>query len=105
MYFPQVQVTGDIANAVWRIAEGVGTRSHWDFTPFERSRAGLDAQFVSGAADDRFPIYPARLVAEVRRAMPEDGPSSRRRRFWSCRSCPADSRVRATLRAGQQQTR
>ncbi|MCY1041886.1 acetolactate synthase large subunit [Corallococcus sp. bb12-1] len=73
VYFPQVQVTGDLANAVWRIAEGVGPRSHWDFTPFERARAGLDAQFVSGAADDRFPIYPARLVAEVRRAMPDDG--------------------------------
>ena len=42
---------------------------------------------------------------DARRAMPEDGPSSRRRRFWSCRSCPADSRVRAALRAGRQQTR
>jgi acetolactate synthase-1/2/3 large subunit len=73
VYFPQVEVTGDIANAVWRIAEGVGPRAHWDFTPFERARAGLDAQLARGLDDDRFPIYPARLVAEVRRAMPDDG--------------------------------
>ncbi|MFP2929629.1 acetolactate synthase large subunit [Pyxidicoccus sp. 3LG] len=73
VYFPQVEVTGDIANAVWRIAEGVGPRAHWDFAPFERARAGLEAQLVQGSADDRFPIHPARLVAEVRRAMPDDG--------------------------------
>jgi len=73
VYFPQVEVTGDIANAVWRIAEGVGPRAHWDFAPFERARAGLDAQLARGADEDRFPIYPARLVAEVRRALPDDG--------------------------------
>ncbi|HYI02995.1 acetolactate synthase large subunit [Hyalangium sp.] len=73
VYFPQVEVTGDIANAVWRIAEGVGPRAHWDFAPFERARQGLDAQLARGIDDDRFPLYPARLVAEVRRAMPEDG--------------------------------
>ncbi|QRK10422.1 acetolactate synthase large subunit [Archangium violaceum] len=73
VYFPKVEVTGDIANAVWRLAEGVGPRSHWDFSPFEQARAGLDAQLARGTDDDRFPIYPARLVAEVRRAMPDDG--------------------------------
>jgi hypothetical protein len=66
VYFPQVQVTGDIANAVWRLAEGVGSRSHWDFSPFERARAGLDAQLARGTDDERFPIYPARLVARAR---------------------------------------
>jgi len=73
VYFPKVEVTGDIANAVWRIAEGLGSRSHWDFAPFEKARAGLEAQLAKGAGDDRFPIYPARLVAEVRRALPDDG--------------------------------
>ncbi|MCP3140960.1 acetolactate synthase large subunit [Pyxidicoccus xibeiensis] len=73
VYFPQVEVTGDIANAVWRIAEGVGPRTHWDFAPFERARSGLEAQLAQGSAEDRFPIHPARLVAEVRRAMPDDG--------------------------------
>ncbi|MBF5044531.1 acetolactate synthase large subunit [Aggregicoccus sp. 17bor-14] len=73
VYFPQVEVTGDIANAVWRIAEGLGPRAHWDFAPFEKARAALDAQLALGARDDRFPIYPARLVAEVRRALPDDG--------------------------------
>ncbi|MCK8496628.1 acetolactate synthase large subunit [Myxococcus fulvus] len=74
VYFPKLEVTGDIANAVWRIAEGLGQRgASWDFAPFEKARAGLEAQLARGAADDRFPIYPARLVAEVRRALPDDG--------------------------------
>ncbi|NTX14043.1 acetolactate synthase large subunit [Myxococcus sp. CA056] len=73
VYFPKLEVTGDIANAVWRIAEGLGSRTNWDFTPFEKARAGLEAQLAKGFADDRFPIYPARLVAEVRRALPDDG--------------------------------
>lgn len=73
VYFPQLEVTGDIANAVWRIGEGLGARAHWDFAPFERFRAGLEAQLAHGGDDDRFPIYPARLVAELRRALPDDG--------------------------------
>ncbi|AKQ67271.1 Acetolactate synthase large subunit [Myxococcus hansupus] len=73
VYFPQLEVTGDIANAVWRIGEGVGPRAHWDFAPFEKLRAGLEAQLAHGGDDDRFPIYPARLVAEMRRAVPDDG--------------------------------
>ncbi|NVJ07650.1 acetolactate synthase large subunit [Myxococcus sp. AM001] len=73
VYFPQLEVTGDIANAVWRIGEGLGARAHWDFAPFEKFRAGLEAQLAHGGDDDRFPIYPARLVAELRRAVPDDG--------------------------------
>ncbi|AEI66295.1 acetolactate synthase large subunit [Corallococcus macrosporus] len=73
VYFPQLEVTGDIANAVWRIGEGLGARARWDFTPFEKFRAGLEAQLAQGGDDDRFPIYPARLVAELRRALPDDG--------------------------------
>ncbi|KFE62493.1 acetolactate synthase large subunit [Hyalangium minutum] len=73
VYFPQVEVTGDIANAVWRIAEGVGPRTHWDFAPFERIRSELYTQLGRGTEDERFPIHPVRLVSEVRRVMPEDG--------------------------------
>ncbi|NVI98263.1 acetolactate synthase large subunit [Myxococcus sp. AM009] len=73
VYFPQLEVTGDIANAVWRIGEGLGQRAHWDFAPFEKFRAGLEAQLAHGGDDDRFPIYPARLVAELRRALADDG--------------------------------
>lgn len=32
-----------------------------------------DAHLLLGANDSRFPIYPQRLVAEVRAVMPDDG--------------------------------
>ncbi|APR78056.1 Acetolactate synthase large subunit protein [Minicystis rosea] len=73
VYFPQIEVTGDIANAVWRIAEGLTPQPHWDFTLFDRVREALAAHLEKGTGDDRFPIHPPRLVAEVRRAMPDDG--------------------------------
>ena len=33
----------------------------------------LAAQMLEGSEDDRFPVYPQRLVADVRQAMPDDG--------------------------------
>ncbi|MFT3764856.1 MAG: acetolactate synthase large subunit [Minicystis sp.] len=73
VYFPQIEVTGDIANAVWRIAEGLIPQPHWDFALFDRVREALAGHLEKGTGDDRFPIHPPRLVAEVRRALPDDG--------------------------------
>jgi acetolactate synthase-1/2/3 large subunit len=33
----------------------------------------LDQQLLEGVADDRFPVYPQRLVADIRKVMPDDG--------------------------------
>jgi len=73
VYFPQIEVTGDIANAVWRIAEQVTPQPHWDFSYFDRVRMALGDHLARGADDDRFPLFPPRIVADVRRAMPDDG--------------------------------
>ena len=78
VYFPQLEVVGDIANAIWRITEGLAPepaspQSHWDFSFFQTVREHHDAHVVKRADDDRFPIHPARVVAEVRKVMPEDG--------------------------------
>lgn len=73
VYFPQVEVIGDIANSVWQITEHLEKQPHWDFSrPLEVREAG-EAHVCLGADDDRFPIYPQRLVADVRRVMPADG--------------------------------
>ncbi|MDH4559058.1 acetolactate synthase large subunit [Pseudomonas sp. BN417] len=73
VYFPQVEVIGDIANAVWQIGEALTDTSHWDFTRLLAIREANEAQVAEGADDDRFPIYPQRLVADVRRALPSEG--------------------------------
>jgi acetolactate synthase-1/2/3 large subunit len=73
VYFPQLEVIGDIANAVWRMTGQLERQEHWDFSFFEIVRDKLAVQIAEGTDDDRYPIYPQRLVREVREVMQEDG--------------------------------
>lgn len=73
VYAPQIEVTGDIANAVWRLSEAVSPQPHWDMRAFDEDRRILLEHLGREADDGRFPIHPPRLVAEVQRAMPDDG--------------------------------
>jgi acetolactate synthase I/II/III large subunit len=73
VYFPQVEVIGDIGNSVWRLKQRIEPQSHWDFTYFDTVREHLDRHLAEGADDDRFPIYPQRLVADIRKVLgPQD---------------------------------
>ncbi|WP_416424054.1 acetolactate synthase large subunit [Pseudomonas sp. App30] len=73
VYFPQIEVVGDIANAVWQISEALEPQPHWDFSRLMTIREANEAQIAEGADDNRFPIYPQRMVADVRRALPSEG--------------------------------
>lgn len=73
VYFPQVEVVGDIANAVWQMKEHITPAAKWDFSRIDTIRRAAEENLLVGADDDRFPVYPQRLVAEVRKAMPSDG--------------------------------
>src|SRR3989344_6223630 len=73
VYFPQIEVIGDIANAVWQIGEALNDTSHWDFTRLMAIRDANEAQIIEGADDNRFPVYPQRLVADIRRVLPSEG--------------------------------
>ena len=73
VYFPQLQLIGDIATGVCALAEGLEPSEGYDFEPFERVRDAIRAEAARQADDPGFPLSPARIVAEVRRAMPEDG--------------------------------
>ena len=73
VYFPQVEVVGDIANSVWQIKQALTAQEHWDFNYFLQIRERVKAHLLEGADDPRFPIYPQRLVADIRKVMPDDG--------------------------------
>ena len=73
VYFPQVEVVGDIANSVWQIKQALTTQEQWDFNYFLQIRERVEAHLLEGADDPRFPIYPQRLVADIRKVMPDDG--------------------------------
>ncbi|MBK6721470.1 MAG: acetolactate synthase large subunit [Sphingomonadales bacterium] len=73
VYFPQIEVIGDIANAIWQIKEAIKPQPHWNFDFMLKARAAEVAHTDSISGDARFPIYPPHLVKQVRAAMPDDG--------------------------------
>ncbi|OED13775.1 acetolactate synthase large subunit [Burkholderia sp. A2] len=73
VYFPQIEVVGDIANAVWQMKEAVTPQSHWDFERFRMIKEHFDAHLQKGQHDPRFPMYPVRTVNDLYNALPVDG--------------------------------
>src|SRR6056297_468378 len=73
VYFPQLEVTGDIANAIWQITERIEVQDHWDFAFARQVRKALIDDLESGRDMNDFPVHPRRLVHAVRDALPEDG--------------------------------
>ncbi len=73
VYFPQVELVGDIAYSIWKIGDELPEQCHRDYSFFEKVRTALTDHLQQGAADSRFPIYPQRLVADVRRVMTPEG--------------------------------
>lgn len=73
VYFPQVEVIGDIANAIWKMKEDIVVSSDWSFDAMYKARAAEKAHTASLDGDARFPIFPPHLVKVVRDAMPGDG--------------------------------
>jgi len=73
VYFPQLEVVGDIATSVQRMANRVGTTDSHDFSYFMKVRDYVMAHMQEKSDDSSFPMKPQRLVADVRKAIPEDG--------------------------------
>ena len=75
VYFPQIEVIGDIGNAIWELNNGAkkGSEAGWDFTRMMTVREHHDANILEGSDDARFPCYPQHVVKKVREALPDDG--------------------------------
>jgi acetolactate synthase-1/2/3 large subunit len=73
VYFPQIEVIGDIANAMWQIKEDIVPSGTWNFEPMLRARKAEAEHTARMCGDERFPIFPPCLVQRVREAMPADG--------------------------------
>ena len=73
VYFPQIEVIGDIANGIWQMMEDILPQARWDFSRMmQAQKAGADHAAAS-VGDMRYPIYPQYLVHQIRKAMPGDG--------------------------------
>jgi acetolactate synthase-1/2/3 large subunit len=73
VYFPQLEVVGDIATSVQRIANRVGKVDTHDFSYFMKVRDHVMEHIEEGKDDPSFPMKPQRFVGDVRKVIPEDG--------------------------------
>jgi acetolactate synthase I/II/III large subunit len=70
VYFPQLELIGDISSSFVSLTERLESLGPHEFEPFRK--AVLD-HISAGADDPRFPMIPQRIVADVRKVMPDDG--------------------------------
>lgn len=73
VYFPQLNVIGDIATSVEHIASHVKDKSNWDLSYYDRIKEEVESHLSKYSKDNRFPVLPQRLVHIIREELPEDG--------------------------------
>jgi len=72
VYFPQVEVVGDIAASIDQLKTMIGGEVKFDLSYFERVKGEIESHTVEGGNDNRFPIIPQRFVADTRKVMGDD---------------------------------
>lgn len=73
VYFPQLDIVGDIAGTIDQLADKLEINDNWDFSYFARVKSEVELHLKEKSEDSRFPVIPQYLVAQVRKTMPDDG--------------------------------
>jgi len=73
IYYPQIGLIGDIAHSIYQICNKITPQSHWNFSYFNEIKEATEQHLLEGIGDNRFPVYPQRLVHDIRQVMPDDG--------------------------------
>lgn len=73
VYFPQLEVVGDIANTIWKFKERLKNQPCWDTSFMLDVKKEFEAHMLKGVDDPRFPLVPQRVVADLRKQVPHDG--------------------------------
>jgi acetolactate synthase-1/2/3 large subunit len=72
VFFPHAEILGDIGPSLTLLADQLEGKLKLD-AAFLALREEILGRIAEGSDDDRFPVIPQRLVADVRKVMPEDG--------------------------------
>jgi len=72
VYFPQLNVVGDIDSTIQRLTDGIQNRSRWNFDCFAEVQRHVDGRLSRYFEDARFPMLPQRLVHRLRERLDED---------------------------------
>ena len=73
VYFPGIEVIGDIANAIWQMKEDIVPSGSWNCGHMLDYHKAEVEHTASLSGDARFPNFPPHLVQQVRDVMPDDG--------------------------------
>jgi acetolactate synthase-1/2/3 large subunit len=95
VYFPQLEVVGDIANSIWQINEAINAECKWELDFYSDVHDAYIEHRDASESDDRFPMLPERMVKDVRSAMPENGIVTLDNgvyKIWFARNYPAAMR-------------
>lgn len=73
VYFPQLNVVGDITETIQRITKSIETSTENNFSFYKSMKQKIDGHLTKYFEDKRFPTLPQRLVTLLRTALPDDG--------------------------------
>ncbi len=92
VYFPNLEVIGDLGSTIERLTHMIKPSEFWDFSYYHRVKVEVARHVDDGSDDPRFPIFPPRLVKDVREVMPADGIlalDNGMYKIWFARNYPA----------------
>ncbi len=73
VYFPQLDIVGDIADTISKLTDKLDRKDSWDFTYYQKVKQEVELHVDEKTNDTRFPIVPQYLVAKIRELMPPGG--------------------------------
>ncbi|WP_192348598.1 acetolactate synthase large subunit [Algoriphagus sp. Y33] len=93
VYFPQLNVIGDIANSVLELTDSLKPYSNsWNTDFFLNIKSSVSTRLAKYGNDNRFPVLPQRAVKIVRDILPDDGIvtlDNGMYKIWFARNYPA----------------
>lgn len=72
VYFPQLNVVGDIAYSLEQLANLIKQNQHWDLAYFTTLKTSLEQTLAKYFTDSRFPMLPQRLVYLLRQRLADN---------------------------------
>lgn len=69
VYFPQVEVVGDVASSVVHLTRKLKNNTYFNLSMFKDVKAEVHSKIYKGSKDNRFPIVPQRVVNDIRKVM------------------------------------
>lgn len=72
VYFPQLNVVGDITTSIRHICRHISPQTDWDFDFYKLIKEDVDSHLSKYFEDTRFPMLPQRLVNIMRNTLGDD---------------------------------